>query len=67
MVEAFNFYLYMISSVQSLDRLARRGGGGVGMRDDSAEILFQSCLQEAHVSSSGMSRNVHSLMSSIQH
>ena len=32
------------------------------MRDDSAEILFQSFLQEALVSSSGMGRNVHSLM-----
>ena len=28
------------------------------MRDDSAEILFQSVLQEAFVSSSGMSRDV---------
>ena len=30
------------------------------MRDSSAEILFQSFLQEAVVSSSGMGRNVHS-------
>ena len=28
------------------------------MRDDSAEILFQSFLQEALVSSSGMGRDV---------
>ena len=32
------------------------------MRDDSAEILFQSFLQEALVSSSGMGRDVHSSM-----
>ena len=37
------------------------------MRDDSAEILFQSFLQEALVSSSGMGRVVRSLMLSIQH
>ena len=38
------------------------------MRDDSAEILFQSFLQEALVSSSGMDSDVHSLMlSTIQH
>ena len=36
-------------------------GGGGGMRDDSAEILFQSFLQEALVSSSGMDRYVHCL------
>ena len=35
--------------------------------DDSAEILFQRFLQEANVSSSGMGRDVHSLMLSIQH
>ena len=51
------------SSVQSRDRLGRRGD----MRDDSAEILFQSFLQEALVSSSGMGRDVHSLMLPIQH
>ena len=37
------------------------------MGDDSAEILFQSSLQEALVSSSGMGRNVHSLTLSTQH
>ena len=37
------------------------------MKDDSAEILFQSFLQEALVSSSGIGRDVHSLMWSIQH
>ena len=37
------------------------------MRDDSAEILFQSFLQEAPVSSFGMGMDVHSLMMSIQH
>ena len=51
------------SSVQSLDRLGRQED----MRDDLAEILFQSFLQEASVSSSGIGRDVHSLMLSIQH
>ena len=37
------------------------------MRDDSAEILFQSFLQEALVSSSGMGKYVRSLMWPIQH
>ena len=50
------------SSVQSLDRLGLQGD----MRDDSAEMLFQSFLQEALVSSYGMGRDVHSLMS-VQH
>ena len=35
--------------------------GGGGMKDDAAEILFQSFLQEATVSSSGMGRGVLSL------
>ena len=47
---------------QSLDRLGRRGD----MRDDSAEILFHSFLQEAPVGSSGMGRDVYSLMLYIQ-
>ena len=51
------------SSVQSLDQLGRRGN----MRDDSAEIPFQSLLQDDLVSSSGMGRHVHSLILSIQH
>ena len=50
-------------SVQSLDRLGHRGD----MRDDSVETLFQSFPQKARVSSSGMGRDVHSLMLSIQH
>ena len=37
------------------------------MRDDSAEILFQSFLQEALVSSSDMESDVQSLMLSILH
>ena len=49
--------------VQSLDKLGHRGD----MRVDSAEILSQSFLQEALVSSSGMGRDVHSLMLSTQH
>ena len=40
-------------------------GGDMG--DESAEILFQSFLQEALVNSSGMGRDVHFLMMSIQH
>ena len=52
-----------LTLLQSHDRLGRRGD----MKDDSAEILFQSFLQEALVSSSGMGRDVHSLMLSIQH
>ena len=51
------------SSVQSLDPLGHQGD----MRDDSAEILFQSFLQEALLSSSSMGRDAHSLMLSIQH
>ena len=50
--------MYTFSSVQSLDRLGRRRD----TKDASAEILFRSFLQEALVSSSGMGRNVHSLM-----
>ena len=42
-------------------------GGGGEVRDDSAEIFFQSFLQEALLSSFGMGRDVHSLMLSIQH
>ena len=37
------------------------------MMDNSAEILFQSFLQEALVSSSGIGRDVHSFVLSIQH
>ena len=37
------------------------------MRDDSAEIPFQSFLQEAIGSSSGTDKDVHALPSSIQH
>ena len=51
-----------LSSLQSLDRLGHWGN----MRDDSAEILFQSFLKEAFVSSSGLGRNVHSLTFSVQ-
>ena len=47
----------------ALIRLGHQGH----MRNDSAEILLQSFLQEAHLSSSGIGRNVHSLMLSIQH
>ena len=37
------------------------------MTDDSAKILFQCFPQEAIVNTSGMGRDVHSLMLSIQH
>ena len=50
-------------SVQSLDQLGRWRV----MRDDSAEIIFRSFLQEALVSNSGMSRDVHSLVLPTQH
>ena len=56
--ETSDDHTHEFSSVQSLDRLVRREDMG----DDSAEILFQSFLQEALVSSSGMGRDVHSLM-----
>ena len=50
------------SSVQSLDRLGRRGDVGYY----SSEVLFQSFLTEALVSGSGMGGNVHSFMLSIR-
>ena len=54
---------HLFRSVQSLDQLGHWGY----IRDDSAEILFQSFLQEVLVSSSCMGRDVHSLMLSFQH
>ena len=52
------------SYVQFHDNLSRREDTG----DDSAEILFQSVLREASVSSSaGMGRDGHCLMLSNQH
>ena len=54
---------FQFSSVQSLDRLSCRGD----ITDDSAEILFQSFLQEAIVSTFSLGRDVHSLTLSIQH
>ena len=53
-----------ISSVQSLTNSLDHQGN---ITDKSAEILFQSFLQEALVSSSGMGRDNHSSMLSIQH
>ena len=58
--EILDFCLFRsihFSAVQSLDLLDRRGD----MRDDSAEILFQSFLQEVLVSRSGIGRAFHSL------
>ena len=43
------------------------GEGGGHLRHDSAEILFQSSLLEAIVSSSGMGSNVLFLTLSFQH
>ena len=53
----------MFTSVQSHDGL----GGQGEVRDHLAEILFQSFLLEALVSSSGTGRDVHALLLSIQH
>ena len=53
----------MFSSIQSFDWLGLRGD----MKDNSAETLFLSFLQEALASNSGISRDVHSLMLPIQH
>ena len=51
------------SSVQSFDRLGRRGD----IRDESVEIFFQSFMQEEVIlSGSGKGRDVHSLMLTIQ-
>ena len=51
-------------SVQSLDRLGHRRD----MRDDSAEIFFQPFSAGGLcMGSSGMGRDVHSLVLSIQH
>ena len=60
-----------LQQTHSLDRLGGRGlggwgVGGGGMRHDSAEILFQTVLREAIISSSDIGRDVHSLMWSIQ-
>ena len=45
---------HQFSSLQSLDRWGRPGD----MKDGSAKILFQSFLQEAIVSSSGIGKEV---------
>ena len=58
-IQDMMFYIpveVLLSSVQSTDRLGRR----TDMRDDSAEILFQSFLQEVLVSSSGIGKYLHS-------
>ena len=51
------------NSVQSFYQLGRWGN----MRDDSAEVFFQTFLQESLVSSSGMGRDVLSLILSHKH
>ena len=59
-VQATIQWIIQFSSVRSLDRL-----GQENVMDDSIDVLFRSSLQEAFVSS-GMGRDVHSLMLSIQ-
>ena len=54
----------MIVVAQRKEEEGERGGG---KRDDSAEIIYQSFLPEAFVSSSGIGRDVHSLVLSILH
>ena len=61
------FSRYSREDVQFSSVLWDQLGGRGDLRDDSANFLFQSFLQEAIVSSSGMGRDVHSLMLSIQH
>ena len=61
--KAGSIRLVQFSSVQSLDRSGCRRD----MRDVPAEVLSQSFLQQSIVSSSGMDRNVHCLMLSVQH
>ena len=51
------------SSVQSCDRLGRPGD----VKDDSAEILFQSFLQKAVASSSGTDREVYTSVQRMLH
>ena len=53
--------LVRFSSVQSFDRLGRRGK----MKDDSVEIIFQSFLREVIMRSCDMGSVVHSFMLSI--
>ena len=52
-----------ISSVESIDRAGLQGD----VTHKSADILWQSFLQDAIVISSDMGRDAHSLMLSIQH
>ena len=52
-----------LGSVQPPSRLGHQDY----MRDDSAEILFQSFLRKAIVGSFGTDRDVHSLTLSINH
>ena len=55
------------SSVQFSSGPGPIGSFGENVREDSAEILYRSFLQETTVSSAGMGRDVHSLMLPIQH
>ena len=56
-------HVIQFSSDQFFGQLGRRGD----MKDDSSENVFQSILQEALASSSGMGRYVHYLRLSIQY
>ena len=62
--EARKNYVPTVEFSPSTDRVV---GGWRDVRDDSAEILFESSLLEALVSSSGMGRDVRSLMLSTEH
>ena len=57
------FYRYSGQLSPLTEAVVREWGGG----QDSVEILFQSFLQEALVSSSVVGGDVHSLMFSTQH
>ena len=58
---------FLIFNTFSLVQFAVQLGCRGNMTDDSAEILFQSFLQEALLNISGMGRDVRSLMLSFQH
>ena len=62
--EARKNYVPTVEFSPSTDRVV---GGWRDVRDDSAEILFESSLLEALVSSSGMGRDVRSLVLYNQH
>ena len=67
-MQQFGFYLYLaINNILQFSPFSDRLGHRGDMKDDPAEVLFQSFLPEVVVSSSGTGRDVHSLTLSIQH